>query len=99
MLREATVTRPHAAAEDGPRRDAAGFFPARAGTPPRTLLLVRRDQRDVYEHLARCFARVRGVEVRLDQRVDAGVAPEGAERRRARPVFDAFGVSVIQRAE
>jgi hypothetical protein len=96
MLGEAAVARTHAVPGDDARRHAVRLFAVRAGTSPRTLVLVRHDQRDVYEHLARCFAHVRGVEVRLDQRVNRSVPPDGTERRRSRAVFNAFGVALIQ---
>lgn len=97
MLGEATVGRTAAASADDAARHAVRLFAVRATTPPCTLILVRHDECDVYEHLARCFAHVRGVEVRLDQRLNGGVPPDGTERRRSRPVFNAFGVALIQR--
>jgi hypothetical protein len=64
--------------------------------PVRYLIIVRRNERAVFEYLS---ARMRGidwVEVKLDERESASEPPQG-DRRGSRRRFNAFGVQIIRR--
>jgi len=73
------------------RRAPAAVPPASAGSQP-WLILVARDQRDLYSHLVRAFSRDDKVQILMDRRKDYSRNPPGMEER-----LRIHGAAVIRR--
>lgn len=78
-----------------PRADAlvdSAWPPRRGADPPQWLILVARDQPDLYGHLVRAFSRDDKVQILLDRRKDYTRNPPGLEER-----LRTHGAAVIRR--
>jgi hypothetical protein len=74
-------------------RDEPRWLPSLGGDGAPWLILVARDQVDLYAHLVRAFSRDDKVQVLIDRRRDASRNPPGTEER-----LRIHGAAVIRRA-